>query len=54
VRSQIPALTNIIEAIERIRAVLANTTLGAFEKDWRGRWLVERGVEIVFGGEPPP
>ena len=46
-RSLIPRLTDIIEAIERIRDVVGDVSLAAFESDWRRQWLVERGVEIV-------
>ena len=46
-RSLIPRLTDIVEAIERIRGVLGDMSLEAFEADWQRRWLVERGVEIV-------
>jgi len=46
-RSLEPALTDIIEAIERIRHVLRGTTSEVFESDWESRWLVERGVEII-------
>ncbi|HJU17640.1 MAG TPA: HepT-like ribonuclease domain-containing protein [Stellaceae bacterium] len=42
-----PRLTDIIEAIENIRSETAGVTLDAFEADWRKRWLVERGVEII-------
>jgi uncharacterized protein with HEPN domain len=42
-----PRLTDIPEAIERIRAEMAGVTIEAFEADWRKRWLVERGVEIT-------
>lgn len=45
--SAIPRLMDMIEAIERVRSVVANTELNAFEQDWEKRWLVERGVEIV-------
>ncbi len=37
----------MLEAIERIRLVLGDITLEAFEADWERQWLVERGVEIV-------
>jgi uncharacterized protein with HEPN domain len=37
----------MLEAIERIRLILGETTLEAFEADWERQWLVERGVEIV-------
>jgi uncharacterized protein with HEPN domain len=37
----------MLEAIERIRGVLGDTPLEAFEADWERQWLVERGVEIV-------
>ena len=42
-----PRLTDIIEAIEHIRSEMAGVTIDAFEADWRKRWLVERGVEII-------
>ena len=46
-RSLIPRLTDIIEAIERINGVLADVSLEAFENDWRRKWLIERGIEII-------
>jgi uncharacterized protein with HEPN domain len=46
-RSLIPRLTDIIEAIERIRGVLLGMSLEVFENDWQRQWLVERGVEII-------
>lgn len=46
-RSLAPRLTDIIEAIEHIRAETAGVPLDIFEADWRKRWLVERGVEII-------
>ncbi len=46
-RSLIPALTDIVEASERLRAKLADVPLDVFEKDWEARWVVERGIEIV-------
>ncbi len=45
--SPVPRLTDILDAIERIRAEMAGVTIEAFEADWRKRWLVERGVEII-------
>jgi len=42
-------LADIIEAVERIRGETAGVPLDAFEADWRKRWLVERGVEIISG-----
>src|SRR5215475_3213371 len=42
-----PRLTDIIEAIEHIRSEMAGMTIDAFEADWRKRWLVERGIEII-------
>jgi uncharacterized protein with HEPN domain len=41
------ALTDIIEAIERVRSVIGTMTLEAFEADWQRQWIVERGVEII-------
>ena len=46
-RSLVPRLTDIVEAIERVRQVMGDLDLDAFEADWEKRWLVERGVEIV-------
>ncbi len=46
-RSDIPRLTDIVEAIERIHGVMDDLTLEAFEADWQRQWLVERGVEII-------
>jgi uncharacterized protein with HEPN domain len=46
-RSLVPRLTDIVEAIERVRQVVGDLALDAFEADWEKRWLVERGVEIV-------
>jgi uncharacterized protein with HEPN domain len=42
-----PRLTDILEAIEHIRSEMAGVSIEAFEADWRKRWLVERGVEII-------
>jgi uncharacterized protein with HEPN domain len=47
VRSPVPRLADIVEAIEHIRTVTAGVTLEAFEADWQKRWLVERGLEIL-------
>ena len=45
--SLILRLTDIVEAIELIKAEMAEVTLAAFEADRRKRWLVERGIEII-------
>jgi uncharacterized protein with HEPN domain len=45
--SPVPRLTDILDAIERIRTEMTGITIEAFEADWRKRWLVERGVEII-------
>jgi len=37
----------MIEAIERVRAVMGDMPLDTFEADWQRQWLVERGVEII-------
>jgi uncharacterized protein with HEPN domain len=47
VPSLAPRLTDILEAIEHIGAEMAGVSIDAFEADWRKRWLVERGVEII-------
>jgi uncharacterized protein with HEPN domain len=46
-RSHALRLADIVEAIERIRAVLGDMPLDVFEADWQRQWLVERGVEII-------
>lgn len=40
-------LTDIVEAVERIHTEMAGVTIETFENDWRKRWLIERGVEII-------
>ncbi|MGH7212051.1 MAG: HepT-like ribonuclease domain-containing protein, partial [Acetobacteraceae bacterium] len=42
-----PRLSDIIEAVERVRGVVGDATLATFVDDWESRWLVERGVEII-------
>ena len=46
-RTSAARLLDIIEAIEHVRSTAAGIPLGEFKADWRNRWLVERGVEIV-------
>jgi uncharacterized protein with HEPN domain len=46
-RTPVLRLSDIIEAIERIRTVLGDMPLEVFETDWQTQWLVERGVEII-------
>ncbi len=46
-KNMTPPLTDIVEAIERVRLVLGEMPLEAFEADWEKQWLVERGVEII-------
>jgi hypothetical protein len=38
-----PRLTDILEAIGRIRSEMAGVSIEVFEADWRKRWLVEGG-----------
>ena len=40
-------LSDIVEAVRHVRAELSDTTIEEFEADWRKRWLVERGLEII-------
>jgi hypothetical protein len=49
-RSNIPRLTDIVEAIELIRREMADVALEAFEADIRQRWLVERGQSALERG----
>ena len=46
-RSAAPRLSDIIEAIERVRDALGEMPLDAFEADWRCQRLIERGLEII-------
>jgi uncharacterized protein with HEPN domain len=46
-RTPVLRLSDIIEAIDRIRTVLGDMPLEVFETDWQTQWLVERGVEII-------
>jgi uncharacterized protein with HEPN domain len=46
-RSILPRLVDIVEAIERIRSVVAGRTLEQFEAEWQLQWLVVRGLEII-------
>jgi uncharacterized protein with HEPN domain len=46
-RSAAPRLHDIIQAVGHIRDELALVNLDAFEADWRKRWIVERGIEII-------
>jgi uncharacterized protein with HEPN domain len=48
VRSFVPRSVDILEAIGRIRLILDDAPLEAFEADWERQWLIERGVEIVL------
>jgi hypothetical protein len=45
--SLITRLSDILEAIERIKEAVGDMPLDAFEADWQKQWLVERGVEIL-------
>ncbi len=46
-KSHLPRLGHIVEAIDHIRTVTAQSDLAAFEQDWRTRWAVERAFEII-------
>lgn len=46
-RSLAPRLTDIVEAIERIRHIVGNLTFEAFEADYEKQWAVQRGIEIL-------
>jgi hypothetical protein len=50
-----PRLTDIIEAIERVRGVLGDMSLEAYEADWEKQWLVVNGGAIPGqrGGAKP-
>jgi uncharacterized protein with HEPN domain len=42
-----PWLTDIIEAIERVRDKAGAASLDEFKRDWEQQWIVQRGIEIV-------
>lgn len=46
-RSLAPRLGDMVQACERIRTLLHDMSLEAFEDDWQRQWLVERGLEII-------
>ncbi len=46
-RSVALRLGDMIEAAQRVRAVMDDITLDEFEADWQRHWLVQRGVEII-------
>jgi uncharacterized protein with HEPN domain len=46
-RSLVLRLSDIVEAIARIRSVVGTLSLQEFETDWQRQWLVERGVQII-------
>ncbi len=46
-RSATPWLHDIVDAISHIHSEAEGVTLEVFEADWRRRWLVERGIEII-------
>lgn len=40
-------LSDILQAVVRMRDIVLDTPLPAFEADWQKQWLVQRGLEIV-------
>jgi uncharacterized protein with HEPN domain len=46
-RALVLRLSDMIEAIERIRSVASRLNLDEFETNWEHQWLVERGVLII-------
>ncbi len=46
-RSLVLRLTDIVEAIERIRSIVGTLSLEKFEANWEHQWLVERGALII-------
>lgn len=46
-RSLVLRLSDIVEAIERIRLTMRGVSIEAFENNWERQWLIERGVEII-------
>ncbi len=46
-RSVILRLEDMTEAVGRVRDVLGDLSVEAFEADWQKHWLVQRGIEII-------
>jgi uncharacterized protein with HEPN domain len=46
-RTLVARLMDIVEAVEHVRSETADVSLDAFKSDWRKRWLVERGIEVI-------
>lgn len=46
-RTPAARLFDIVQAIAHIRDVAAGVSLDNFKADWRKRWMVERGIEII-------
>jgi uncharacterized protein with HEPN domain len=42
-----PHLTDIVDAIDRVRAALGDMSLEALKADWEKQWAIELGVEII-------
>ncbi len=42
-----PYLTDIVDAIARVRGLLGDMPLETFKADWEKQWAIERGVEII-------
>ena len=42
-----PYLTDIVDAIERVRIALGDMSLDDLKADWEKQWVIERGVEII-------
>jgi uncharacterized protein with HEPN domain len=40
-------LGDLIEAAQRVREVVSDSSLETFEADWQRHWLVQRGIEII-------
>ncbi|MBN9509121.1 MAG: DUF86 domain-containing protein [Alphaproteobacteria bacterium] len=45
--SPLARLTDMVEAMERLRSLVDGVALEAFGGDWQRQWLVQRGVEII-------
>jgi uncharacterized protein with HEPN domain len=40
-------LSEIVEAIDRLRDIVGDASFEALEGDWQRQWLIERGLEII-------
>ena len=48
-----PVLQEILIAVEGIETAVAGRSFADFQREWLLRHGIQRGIEIISGGEPP-